>query len=85
MKFKNLNKHEQNLKNKVKDLIHLRKNSMALLFGTTQIENFDKILIIKRKYFNEEVVLVINKSSQNYFYLGNEIFPGEYKFINKKY
>ncbi len=79
MRF-NLNKHEKNLKEKVKDLITKRKNSMALIYGTTKILlSKDKQLIIERNYFNEKAILAINKSNKPTKYNGIIVKPYSYQ------
>jgi glycosidase len=64
MQFEKRNKEQNKLYANVKKLIHLRKNSMALLFGTTQVIEHDNLLIIKRKYFSDEVTIWFNKSGK---------------------
>ena len=84
MKFKDLDKHELALKEKVKELIHLRNNSMALLYGSTEIETGnDNILIIKRQYFDEVVYSVFNKSDQVFIFKDKKIQPGSFEVIKK--
>ncbi|HFX17904.1 MAG TPA: alpha-amlyase, partial [Flavobacteriales bacterium] len=83
MQFENLDQHQQNLKNKVRELIHLRKNSMALLYGITQVETKGNLLIIKRQYFDDKVTLMINKSDNPMNYQGQEIPANDYKIIKQ--
>lgn len=79
MRFK-LNKHEKKLKNEVENLIRKRKNSMALLYGTTKIlPSKDKQLIIERDYFNEKAILIINKSNSPVKYKGIIVKPHSYQ------
>jgi len=87
MQFKDWNNHQKHLRNKVKKLIALRKNSMALLYGSTQVAVKDNLLIIKRKYFDDSVVLVINKSDKPATYQSFEIVPNDYLIIvnNKEF
>jgi glycosidase len=81
MKFSGLNKYEKHLKKQVKKLIAVRRNSMALLYGNTKIEVKDNVLIIKRKYFNDETIFIFNKSSKAFRYK-TEIIPAKkYKII----
>ncbi len=83
MQFDSMNAHEKHLKEKVKNLIDFRKNSMALLYGTTQIENKDNVLVIKRKYFSDEAILVINKSDKDFHFEGRIVKPGDYLLWGK--
>lgn len=64
MKFENLGNKELSLREKVSQLVKMRRNSMALLYGTTEIVQADgTVLIIKRAYFDEEVIAIFNKSA----------------------
>lgn len=64
MKFENLAGKERELRDKVSRLVKMRRNSMALLYGTTEVvQADDTVLIIKRSYFDEEVIAVFNKSA----------------------
>ncbi len=84
MKFENLTKKEQKLKNEVEKMISLRKNSMALLYGTTEIKTDGDILIIQREYFNDKATSIFNKSDNKYIYKKDTILPHSYKIINVK-
>jgi len=84
MQFDGFNRHQKHLKNKVKELIKLRKNSMALLYGSTQVSEKDNVLIIKRKYFNNVIEIVFNKSDKVFAYDGYEIPANDYKIIHNK-
>lgn len=65
MKFSDLESKELQLRNKVSELIRLRKNHMSLLYGTTEILQADtKMLVIKRTYFDEETYAFFNKTSE---------------------
>lgn len=83
MQFSELDKHQNALKNKVKELIKLRKNSMALMYGSTQVEEKDNVLIIKRKYFNDTIEILFNKSNKTIDYQGYSIPANDYKIIKK--
>ena len=83
MQFDGLNKHEKNLKQQVKKLIALRKNSMALLYGSTQVEEKDNVLIIKRRYFQDSITAVFNKSDKEIKYDGKTIKAFDYKIIER--
>jgi len=84
MRFENeLNNDEKRLKNRVTELIKLRRNSMALQYGSTEVIRADKeVLIIKRQYFNETVTVVFNKSKKNFIYKETTIKPNDFKIIN---
>lgn len=62
MRFEDLNQHEKALKEKIQTLIELRNNHMALLYGeTTVLSSTDKLLVLRRKYFDDMVTIFINK------------------------
>jgi len=82
MKFTGLNKYEKKLKQRIKKLIHLRKNSMPLLYGSTKVEEKDGLLIIRRRYFQDSVIAVFNKSGKDVKYNGHMIKAFNYKIIN---
>jgi glycosidase len=81
MKFSGLDKHELALKEKVTELIHLRKNSMALLYGSTSIKTDGNVLIIKRQYFDEIVYSIFNKSDKIYTFNNHSIQPASFEVI----
>ncbi len=81
MQFEGLNRHEKNLKQQVKKLIALRKNSMALLYGSTKVEEKENILIIKRRYFQDSITAVFNKYDKDIKYNGQTIKAFDYKII----
>jgi cyclomaltodextrinase len=64
MKFDKLSNREKNLRKLVQELVHLRRNSMSLLYGTTQVmaEN-NGLLAIKRSYFGEESTVFFNENA----------------------
>ncbi|NER14655.1 alpha-amylase [Leptobacterium flavescens] len=89
MKFEGLSGKESALKNAVKELIAKRRNSMALLYGTTEILQADEALfVLKRSYFGEEAIAIFNKSAEavklNYFDSEVTVAPGSYKLIFNK-
>ena len=84
MKFDGLDKHEKALKKKVTELIHLRKNSMALLYGSTKINTENEIMIITRKYFEEEITIIFNKSDKEYNYKGTLVKTGSFEIIKRQ-
>lgn len=63
MKFDNLSQREKNLRDLVTQLVKLRRNSMSLLYGTTEIvvEN-GGLLSLKRSYFGEETMVFFNEN-----------------------
>ncbi len=83
MKFDGLDNHELALKEKVTELIHLRKNSMALLYGSTSIKTDGNVLIIKRQYFDEIIYSIFNKSDKIYTFKNRVIQPASFEIIKK--
>ena len=82
MRFGNLNLFESKLKEKVSDLIKLRKSNLSLLYGTTSVEFVDKdILVLKRRYFNQTSLAVFNKSNITFKYNDTLIEAKDYKII----
>jgi cyclomaltodextrinase len=68
MKFDNLVSREKELKNTVKKLIDVRKNSMALLYGQTRILQADStFMVYTRTYFDDKVLVVFNKSKNGQY------------------
>jgi len=62
MKFENLSKYELELKGNIEKLSRLKRNSMALNYGHFEwLETNDKVLVYARKYFNETVIVILNK------------------------
>ncbi len=62
MRFENITKEEAKLKAKLQELIQLRNENLALSYGSTEILHVEEnILIIRRKYFDNEVTMMINK------------------------
>lgn len=63
MKFDNYDEDEAQLLSKVKDLYHLRGTSLPLIYGNTEVINVNQhVLLIKRRYFQEEVWILLNNS-----------------------
>ncbi len=55
----------------VRKLIELRKNHMALLYGNFEfLEKSNDFLVYHRSYYNDNVVVVFNKSGQPVRYEG---------------
>ena len=86
MKFNHLTSREKKLKKTVEKLLKLRQNSMALIYGTTTINTEGEVLIIKRKYFDDTVISIFNKSGKTFNYNGEKIENGKFLIIgnNKK-
>jgi glycosidase len=64
MKFDKLSNREKNLRKLVQELVHLRRNSMSLLYGTTQVTaESNGLLAIKRSYFGEETTVFFNENA----------------------
>ncbi|MDA8886526.1 alpha-amylase family glycosyl hydrolase [Bacteroidia bacterium] len=67
MRFENLKEHETALQKEIAELTTLRNTNMALLYGDFEIlENTDKELIYERKYFDNEVLITLDKSTWTY-------------------
>lgn len=65
MRFDNLSQEELNVKSVVELLANTRARSMALLYGDLQmIACSDTYMVYTRKYFDESVIIVFNKSRQ---------------------
>lgn len=65
MRFTDLTDRERALKAKVSTLTKLRRSSMSLLYGDTEVLlTEDNLLVYKRSYFNEESIVVLNKSPE---------------------
>lgn len=66
MEFQRYDSDELSLKSEVMLLNKLRASQLALIYGSTEvyIEN-QTVLVIRRKYLDQEVIILINKSSSN--------------------
>ena len=66
MKFDSLSQIEKRMKEVTQKVIHLRKNSMPLLYGDfTTIEVSDKTYIYIRSYFDQVAVVIFNKDGSS--------------------
>ncbi len=67
MRFETLSLDERNMRNQVAELIHLRRNSMPLLYGDfiPLIDRPDEI-IYQRIYLGKKVTVIINRKTLNY-------------------
>ncbi|MCZ8214903.1 MAG: alpha-amylase family glycosyl hydrolase, partial [Cyclobacteriaceae bacterium] len=64
MRFSNLSVQEENTKKLTQQLVKLRRNNLALLYGDWQVVSLnEKQVLIKRKYFTDEVWIAFNKSN----------------------
>jgi glycosidase len=65
MRFENLSDQEQLNRATTEKLVHLRRNSMALLFGDFNwLATSEKIMSYRRSYFQDQVWVVFNKSAE---------------------
>ncbi|MFM8913499.1 MAG: alpha-glucosidase C-terminal domain-containing protein, partial [Flammeovirgaceae bacterium] len=65
MRFENLNAHEANTKQIAEKLVHLRRNSLPLVYGDfIWIKTDDHVLAYQRNYFGKKVLVVFNKSAK---------------------
>jgi len=65
MRFSDLSRNEKWVKEQTQKLVHLRRNSMSLMYGEYQLLRAEKdLLVFMRSYFNERTVVVLNKSNQ---------------------
>ncbi|EAS20986.1 alpha-amylase [Flavobacteria bacterium BBFL7] len=64
MKFDNLSQRELDLKKLVQDLVNLRRNSMSLLYGTTEIlSDKNGLFVLERTYFDEKTTVYFNENA----------------------
>ncbi len=96
MKFDNLSKNELLLKHVVQKLVSIKRKSLALNYGHFEwIKIEDKVLVYTRKYFDETVIVVLNKektSKEITFdlppYLNKKMFKANFnssfKIVNNK-
>lgn len=64
MRFSNLSKQEENTKKLTRQLVKLRRDNLALLYGDWRVVSLnEKQVLIKRKYFTDEVWIAFNKSN----------------------
>ncbi|NBV57871.1 MAG: alpha-amlyase, partial [Bacteroidetes bacterium] len=67
MQFKNLQTREESLRQEIKKLIDIRLSNMALIYGDFEItENTINKLSYKRKYFDNEVSVTLDKHKWTY-------------------
>ena len=67
MRFENLKRHEAGLQKEISNLIKLRNENMALLYGDFTIEeNTVTKLKYTRRYFDNQVAITLNKEDWTY-------------------
>jgi len=65
MRFDDLNDDELETKEIAEKLVHLRRKHLALIYGEfSQIMVDDEVFVYMRKYFDEVVVVIFNKSME---------------------
>lgn len=65
MKFEGLDSNQIWLQNRVTQLAKLRRKNLALMYGQTEIlVTSNNLLMLKRSYLDETVVVIFNKSNQ---------------------
>ncbi len=92
MRFENLSNQEEQNRATTEKLVHLRRNSMALLFGDFDwLITSEKIMSYRRSYFKDQVWVVFNKSAEVQKIDIGEVpastktnFTGKIEFENKK-
>jgi cyclomaltodextrinase len=63
MKFEDYDEDEAQLLSKVKKLYHLRGKSLPLIYGSTEAVSLNEyVILIKRRYFQDEVWILLNNS-----------------------
>jgi glycosidase len=64
MRFNDLNEREKSLRKLVQELTKLRRNSMSMIYGTTDvITDQSGMFVIKRAYFGEETYTYFNENA----------------------
>lgn len=65
MRFDDVNKFEKKSREITSKLIDIRKENLALIYGDFNIlESNQEVMVIRRKYFDNEIITVFNKSSK---------------------
>ncbi|MBI1222318.1 MAG: alpha-amylase [Bacteroidetes bacterium] len=62
MRFDSLSPDELKLRSTVSELGKIRSSSMALMYGSTEVENYRNYLCVQRKYGNETILAYWSKS-----------------------
>ena len=67
MRFETLNEAEKNMRAQVAELIHMRRNSMPLLYGEfIPMESDADVIRYQRVYLGEKVTVIINREKLTY-------------------
>ena len=67
MRFETLNDAEKEMRNQVAELIHMRRNSMPLLYGDfIPVESTPEQIIYERIYMGQRVTVTINRKDLTY-------------------
>ena len=67
MRFETLNEDEKTMRNQVAELVHMRRNSMPLLYGDLiPVESTPDEIIYKRVYLGQSVTVKINRKNLSY-------------------
>ena len=64
MQFDSLNGHQLELKETVAYLSKLRSEHMALMYGDMQIKVQEDVLVYSRRYLDQEIITILNKSKE---------------------
>ncbi|RMA58838.1 alpha-amylase family glycosyl hydrolase [Ulvibacter antarcticus] len=84
MKFDDLDAHEKQLKAQVEALIHARRNSMALQYGSTEVLQANATaMVIRRHYFNDTETVIFNKGTEAITFEGITVAPNNYKLVKQ--
>jgi glycosidase len=72
MRFETLSLDERNMREKVTELIHMRRNSMPLLYGELiPLIDRPEEIIYQRVYLGEKVTVIINRKNLTYEIIEN--------------
>jgi glycosidase len=72
MRFETLSLDERNMREKVTELVHLRRNSMPLLYGEfIPLIDRPEEIIYQRVYLGEKVTVIINRKNLTYEIINN--------------
>ena len=67
MRFENLNEDERKMREQVAELVHMRRNSMPLLYGDfIPVESTPDEIIFERVYLGEKVTVKINRKDMTF-------------------
>ena len=66
MRFEGISSYENRTREITTKLIKERRENLALIYGDFQITEYNQdVMIVKRQYFNDEITIVFNKSSES--------------------